>query len=161
MPWNKPYEPSRNQRLDPDLYCQRHQVCFITVRAYQDQLVFTRRDLADLVIAVLREQAAQSACTVFTYCLMPDHMHFLAAPQQDGASVLRFADQFKGKSTNRSWQVGWRGRLWQPRYYDHIVRREESLFKIVEYILHNPVRKGLVARPEDWPWSGQIDPFPL
>jgi REP element-mobilizing transposase RayT len=78
----------------------------------------------------------------------------------DGVSVLRFTDQYKGKATNRSWTAGWRGKLWQPRYYDHIVRAEEDLYRIAEYIVNNPVRKRLTVCPEDWPWSGYLNPLP-
>ena len=92
---------------------------------------------------------------------MPDHLHFLVRPQREGASVLKFTDQFKGKTTNRSWNLGWQGKLWQPRYYDHIVRQDESLRAIAGYILANPVRAGLVDSPDQWDWSGLISPLPL
>jgi putative transposase len=92
---------------------------------------------------------------------MPDHLHFLISPRQEGISVLTFTDQYKGKATNRSWTVGWTGKLWQPRYFDHIVRSEESLIAIAEYIVNNPVRKGLVDRAEDWLWGGYTNPLPL
>jgi putative transposase len=161
MPWNKPYHPSRNQRLTPELYAYANRVYFITIRAYRNQSPFVRTDLNQLMLDVLREEGERQNCAVFTYCLMPDHLHFLSGPRQDGISVLTFTDQYKGKSTNRSWVVGWHGKLWQPRHYDHIVRTDESLVKIAEYILSNPVRKELVARTEDWPWSGHMNPLPL
>jgi putative transposase len=91
---------------------------------------------------------------------MPDHLHFLISPKIDGVSVFKFTDQYKGKTTNRGWAAGWRGKLWQPRYYDHIVRKEEDLYGIAKYILNNAVRRRLVARPEDWPWSGHMNPRP-
>jgi len=64
---------------------------------------------------------------------------------------LTFTHQFKGKATNLSCDFGWQGKLWQPRYYDHIVRSDENLLAIAEYTLANPVRKGLAATPEDLP----------
>ena len=85
----------------------------------------------------------------------------------DGVSVgssgaaLTFTDQYKGKATNASWTAGWYGKLWQPRYFDHVVRTEESLVAIAEYILNNPVRQGLVENPDAWQWSGEMNPLPL
>ena len=76
-------------------------------------------------------------------------------------STLKFTDRYKGKTTNQSWTFGWRGKLWQPRYYDHIVRAEEDLRAIAEYILNNPVRKGLAERAADWPWGGSMEPLPI
>jgi putative transposase len=159
MSWDKPYRPPKNQRLDPELYKDTNRVTFITIRAYQNQSPFIRADLNQLVVDILRLEQERRQCAVFTYCLMPDHLHYLASPQSPGISVLTFTDQFKGKTTNSSWTMGWRGKLWQPRYYDHIVRAEEDLRAIAEYILNNPVRKGLVEQPEDWPWSGQLTLF--
>lgn len=133
----------------------------MTIRAYRNQSPFVRDDLNQLILDTLHSEQKRQQCAVFTYCLMPDHLHFLVSPRHDGTSVLTFTDQFKGKATNGSWAVGWRGKLWQPRYYDHIVRAEEDLRAIAEYILNNPVRKGLVERAKDWRWSGHINLLPL
>jgi putative transposase len=161
MPWNKPYRPPRNQRLDLELYTHANRVCFITICAHMKRSPFVRADLNQLILDVLHEEQEHQNCAVFSYCLMPNHLHFLISPCEDGISVLTFTDRFKGKSTNHSWTVGWRGKLWQPRYYDHIVRAEEDLRAIAEYIVNNPVRKGLVKRAEDWPWDGFMNPLPL
>ncbi len=160
MPWDKPYNPLANQRLRPELYGQINRVYFMTIRAYNDLSPFTVDDLNKLMLDVLREEQERQSCTVFTYCLMPDHLHFLVSPRIEGISVLKFTDRFKGKATNRSWATGWRGKLWQPRYYDHIVRLEEDLYRIATYILNNPVRKKMVESPEDWPWSGNFNQLP-
>ena len=53
--------------------------------------------------------------------------------------------------------MGWTGKLWQPRYYDHIVRSDEKMNAICEYILQNPIRKGLVESIDGWPWCGIIN----
>jgi putative transposase len=92
---------------------------------------------------------------------MPDHLHFLISPNQDGLSVLTFTNQFKGKTTNHSWGLGWQGKLWQPRFYDHIVRSNENLQAIAEYISANPVRQEIVSSPEEWPWSGSFSSLPF
>jgi len=53
--------------------------------------------------------------------------------------------------------LNWKGTLWQPRSYDHAIRKEANFIEIVNYILENPVRKGLVTNASDWRWSGIID----
>ncbi|MBI4670259.1 MAG: transposase [Chloroflexi bacterium] len=133
----------------------------MTIRAYINHVPFCRDDLNDALIDLLREEQERQRCNVYTYCLMPDHLHFLVSPRVDGISALTFTDQYKGKATNTSWKFGCQGKLWQPRYFDHIVRSEESLGAISEYILDNPVRKGLVTKREDWKWSGLMNPLPL
>jgi putative transposase len=96
-------------------------------------------------------------CWVGAYCLMPDHLHFVAGPQEDGACVLTFLARFMGKSTNMSWRHGWSGKLWQKRGHDHVIRLVERMDEVYAYVRDNPVRAGLVEDASDWPWSGIID----
>jgi hypothetical protein len=46
--------------------------------------------------------------------------------------------------------------LWQPGFFDHLLRNTESYGQKWEYVRENPVRAGLVARAEDWPYHGEI-----
>ncbi len=161
MPWNKPYRPPNNKRLDPELYKQANRITFITINAYVHHTPFVTTAMNEMIVDTIREEQERQTCVVFTYCLMPNHLHFLISPKQGGVSVLTFTDQLKGKTTNRSWKYGWRGKLWQPRSYDHVVRENEDLRAIANYILNNPVRKGLVESAGDWRWSGHITPFSL
>jgi putative transposase len=43
--------------------------------------------------------------------------------------------------------------FWQARYFDHNVRNYEGFVAQLRYIHRNPVKRGLCAKPEDWPWS--------
>jgi putative transposase len=159
MPWTKPYHPAGNQRLDPELYQQSNLITFITIHSFQDTNPFIRPDLGRMVIDTLFEEQSRLHCRIFTYCLMPNHLHFLIQPKDEGYSVITFTGQFKSKTINQSWKLGWKGKLWQPRFYDHIVRSDENLSTIAEYISNNPVRKGLVLTPEEWPWKGEMSPL--
>ncbi len=46
--------------------------------------------------------------------------------------------------------LGRKGSFWQGESYDHVVRNTEELARIIEYVLDNPVKAGLVHKPEDW-----------
>ena len=46
--------------------------------------------------------------------------------------------------------------FWQPGFNDHLLRSDESYAQKWEYVYQNPVRAGLVARAEDWPYAGEI-----
>jgi REP element-mobilizing transposase RayT len=153
-----PYIQARNQRLDPVLYESTGQPVFITICAHDKSRPFDDEALADEVVECLLAERKLFGCEVYAYCLMSDHLHMLSCPSIDGKSVLTYVDRFKGKSTRIAWNHGIRGKLWQPRSYDRIVRREDSLLAIAEYILLNPVRQGL---GEDYRWCGLLDPMPL
>jgi hypothetical protein len=48
------------------------------------------------------------------------------------------------------------GQIWQTGFFDHVLRHNESYSQKWEYVRQNPVRKGFVSRPEDWPYRGEI-----
>ena len=121
--------------------------------------MFTRKELNDRVVDVLLNERLRSGCSVLAYCLMPDHLHLVAAPTEVRNSVLTFVACFKSISTRTSWRFGLSGKLWQPRCYDHVIRYEENLVGVCEYILANPARAGLVENPSEYPWCGFVDPI--
>ena len=106
-----PYVPPRNQRLDLELYALAGQVGFFTMRSYGTSTPFTAPALNKAVVDVLLAERLRLAIALYVYCLMPDHLHLLIGPQEDGHSMLTFVDQFKGKSTRVAWGHGCRGKL--------------------------------------------------
>jgi hypothetical protein len=52
--------------------------------------------------------------------------------------------------------VGLRSPLWQPEFFDHIIRSADSYSEKWAYVQANPVRAGLVTTSEAWPYSGEI-----
>ncbi|HEX6096603.1 MAG TPA: hypothetical protein VF432_09785 [Thermoanaerobaculia bacterium] len=89
--------------------------------------------------------------------VMPDHVHALITPGwgTDGLThpLSVILGRVKGGSSREAnLAMGRRGALWQQESFDHQLRRQESLPQKAEYIRQNPVRKGLVQHPEDYPW---------
>ena len=73
--------------------------------------------------------------------LMPDHIHMLANIDANGSTALGdvvFA--FKRFVTRKARAAGFNGRLWQKNYYDHVVRDNEDVLRIMEYMENNPIR---------------------
>jgi len=87
------------------------------------------------------------------YCLMPDHWHAIVLPQE-GSSISDFLMRVKIAAYQRiSKATNLRGGIWQSRFYDHILRTRREFDQTLEYIHRNPVRRGLVETPREWPWS--------
>ena len=150
--------PARNQRLSDDSYQGSPNPIFITIRAEQGSPFLDNRELCLVTIRLLREMRVQYGCWVSAYCLMPDHLHYVAGAETDGSDVRLFTNRFKGRSTNTSWKYGWTGSLWQKRFHDHVVRVGEELDNVEAYVLDNPRRAGLISDPGEWEWSGVFDP---
>jgi REP element-mobilizing transposase RayT len=154
--WQSPKR--RDQRLERSLYEISGQPCFFTIRCYDRSLPFAQPSFASIAQECLLSGRERYDCEIDAYCVMPDHVHVIVTPREDGCSSLVFVDRFKGLTSYRLGKAGWTAKLWQPGYYDHLVTRDESMNRIVEYILHNPVRRGLCADPDAYPWSGIPDP---
>jgi REP element-mobilizing transposase RayT len=82
---------------------------------------------------------------VMAVCIMPDHIHLLLAPISE--NLVDLIGKWKGYTTHLMWKKGYKGKVWQRSFYDHALRKDEDLIKVAEYIVCNPVRKGLV---KDW-----------
>lgn len=84
-------------------------------------------------------------------CVMPDHVHLLIAPSS--GNLIDLIAKWKSYTTHLIWQNGWKGTVWQRSFYDHALRKDEDLIKVAEYIVNNPVRRGLVEDWENYPYS--------
>ena len=87
------------------------------------------------------------------YVLMPDHWHALVGPDIP-LTISRVVQDIKwlaARSLNRRRQL--RGPVWQHQFWDRFIRHEKEFQQRVQYMHLNPMRKGLVPRPEDWRWS--------
>jgi putative transposase len=92
------------------------------------------------------------------YVLMANHVHILVEPL---APLSKITHQIKGATAYRANLVlsRTRQRFWQDESFDHWVRNPAEGEKIRQYIENNPVVAGLVARPQDWPWSSASRPI--
>lgn len=115
----------------------------VVVRARGDTTPFWNKVVAETTIATIIGFANASSVFIATYCLMPDHLHLLLSPGGSGLKLGDIVGRMKGITTRRSWDAGWTGTLWQPGFYDHILRKNEDITEIARYIYENPDRKGL------------------
>ena len=86
------------------------------------------------------------------YVVMANHVHLLAVPRVPPSRLLQSLKGFTSREANKL--LGRTGQpFWQRESYDHWVRDATEAARIVSYIENNPVKAGLVARPQDYPWS--------
>jgi putative transposase len=84
---------------------------------------------------------------------MPDHLHLLCEGCSDDCDLVRFIEGFKQR-TAYEFSKQHHSRLWQKRYYDHVLRPNEAVEDVACYIWWNPVRKELCRDPSTYPFSG-------
>ena len=123
---------------------------FITFSCFHRFPLLEAAGARETVEAVLEQTRARHPARIYAYVLMPEHVHLLVnePPQMLLAQFLKAVKQVTSRRLR-----GPREKFWQDRYYDSNVRGEMARSEVIRYIHRNPVARGLVAKPEDWPWS--------
>lgn len=122
-------------------------------RGNNRQAVFTATADYQQFLELLHDNARKFEVAVHAYVLMPNHFHLLATPQTAtglpqmmqavGRSYVRYFNDLYGRS----------GTLWDGRYRSTLLQAERYLLACMVYSDLNPQRVGLVAAPQDYPWS--------
>jgi REP element-mobilizing transposase RayT len=170
LPHERPQR--KNHRLTPAVYAATEYAYYFTVCARHQGAPFRNPQLADTVIDSLLWTKNRYRWLLFCYCLMPDHLHFVCRlTEQDvkeinaGArgvqpeGVLEHLGRFKSYTTSQSWKLGISGKLWQKSSYDRVLDLDRPFVEVIEYVLNNPVRKGLVSDWQEWPYPRIVEPW--
>ncbi len=147
MPTNR-----RIARLAPGNYlgCQTY---FITICCDHRVPHLLAKTTAQRVLHLLLECAASHSFRLHAFCLMPDHLHVLAAGAHSRCDLSEFIRLFKQR-TAFEFRKSHRRRLWEMSYHDHVLRPADSIEDVACYIWGNPVRKRLCTHPHEFPYSG-------
>ena len=104
---------------------------FVTVVCNQRNNYFEKTEIiSDLLTDTVNK--IQGACLDY-YVIMPNHVHFILILQNSNIGLGEIVRRFKAK-VSHSYGLN----VWQPNYYEHIIRSENALNKIREYIQNNP-----------------------
>jgi len=108
------------------------------------------------LLDLLEENAKKFDVAVHAYVLMSNHFHLLATPQTGGGLTKMM--QALGRSYVRYFNDTQKrsGTLWEGRFKSTLIQTERYLLACMAYIDLNPVRAGLVAQPQDYPWSSHL-----
>jgi putative transposase len=126
---------------------------FVTASTWEKQCLLQSDRMAKLFVDVLFHYQNQSKYRLHEFVVMPNHFHVLLTPLFP--VTLEKAVQFiKGGFSYRARkELRFTGEIWQTSFYDHRVRDEREHAGFRHYIHMNPVRRGLVANPEEFPYS--------
>jgi putative transposase len=126
---------------------------FVTASAFEKQCLLQSERMARLLIEVICHYYKLDKYHLHEFVVMPDHVHLLITPISP--VTLEKALQFVkgGFSYRAKKEFGFNGDIWQTSFYDRRVRDASEYARFRHYIHMNPVRKGLVALPEEFPYS--------
>ena len=144
--------PTRKRiRLAPTVY-QGVRAFSVTVSTAHRQNLFSDGRAVTLCLSALKKASTREEMEMIAYCFMPDHLHLLLEGKE-GSNLIAFMKAFKQTSGYR-YRRAFHETLWQKGYYDHVLRKEEDVRSVAEYIFHNPTRAGLVNSPSEYPFLG-------
>jgi REP element-mobilizing transposase RayT len=139
-------------RLDRSNYCVPGQAWLITTVCHDRQPVFADDDMANLTEVAIKFTCAKAGADLLLYSVMPDHVHAIIATEE--VDLITIMQRFKSYTAHQWKKRSGQSRLWQPSFHDHGIRRTEKIDQMVEYVLSNPVRAGLVDDWSKYRWIG-------
>lgn len=118
-------------------------------------------EIADIVREALHFRDG-SQYNLHAYTIMPNHVHLVFDTNSTCDDSMKGISQYPVSAIleNLKWytalkanqQLNRRGTFWQQESYDHVIRNQEEFNRIVRYVINNPVKAGLVAKWEDYPY---------
>jgi putative transposase len=143
---------------------------FVTFACHKGYPLFTNPDIAQLFIDHLSALRSNQNIKIFAYVLMPEHVHLVLLPPEN-VKLGILIGQMKGRFARDVVQL-WEQQgatvpkqlcnvehgtrkhiIWKRRCHDHNCRNIEAVKTRIEYCHYNPVRRGLVKKPDAWKWS--------
>jgi putative transposase len=131
-------------------YQQARDLHFITFSCYRRQPLLASAHAKRLFELALERGRRQYGLYVVGYVIMPEHVHLLVS-EPERATLARALQALKQSVARRL--IGGGTHFWQARYYDFNIWTKRKRIEKLRYMHRNPVKRGLVERPEDWAWS--------
>jgi putative transposase len=150
---------------------------YLTASTYRRARVFDSPRFRSHFVKTLDELRTRLGFKIFGWVLMPEHFHLLIWPSES-ADPSRIVQSLKERTAiyilknlrdhqGHTWcrkmlgrltlpstvQLHGPGRVWQRRFYDLNVWSEKKRREKITYMHNNPVKRGLVSSPDQWPWS--------
>ena len=139
--------------LPPRDILGRPTIVFVTVCTARRKPILARVDAVATIVDAWRRA---EAWRIGRYVIMPDHVHFFCSPFARDVPLQAWVAYWKS-ITSRSWPHRREQPVWQRHFWDWQLRVGESYLGKWEYVKQNPVRGGLVDRPEAWPFAGELN----
>ncbi len=147
-----------SQQLRKGRHSQKGAFYFVTTSCYKQQRIFDSKERCAVVFESLDWLTRNDYIELHFCIIMPDHVHLVFQLTGDKTlpDVMKSMKQFTSHRIRERMDL--KTHVWQEQYYDHCVTSEKSLLKIIRYCWLNPVRKGLVENPQDYPfWKSKYE----
>jgi putative transposase len=126
----------------------------VVQRGHNRKAVFVTDKDRISCLDTLRELREDLELKVYGYCLMTNHVHLIIDPGRDAANLSLLMKRLAGRHTRRINRLERKtGTSWEGRFKCSPIESDRYLLACTRYVDLNPVRAGMVAKPEHYPWS--------
>lgn len=138
---------------------------YLTSSCYQRRPFLTPQRRT-LLLEIFESVRIRYNFVVVGYVVMPEHFHLMISEPAQGtpSTAMQVLKQRFGRQVMEEWRgrtdlsltesdALTEGQFWMPRFYDFPVWTKAKRIEKLRYMHRNPVKRGLVAAPQDWPWS--------
>jgi len=138
--------------LTPLEFANQTTVIFITMCVEKRRPLLARAEIVALLSDCWRQA---DHWLVGRWVVMPDHLHLFCAPATALAMPVVSWVRFWRSQVTRRWPYPEEKPIWQRDFFDRRLRSGESYQQKWLYLWENPIKAGIVSKPEDWPYQGE------
>lgn len=130
---------------------------FVTFNTWQRRSLLANDTVHHAFLAYVEKNRIRGFA-VGRYVIMPDHIHLFVRVgiEQQLTQYIRLMKQTLTKQIREEDRME---RVWQPGFFDHVMRSSESYSEKWMYVRMNPVRADLTTHPDEWKYQGEIQPI--
>jgi putative transposase len=141
----------RPPRLDSRVYFRKY--CYhVRVSTWNRERHFENAATTNWALRHFLQQSEPFQFALLAYCFMPDHVHSLLESQSEANSLVGLIGRWK-QATGYEFKRQTGVRLWQPSFFDRVLREADSSEAVAAYILGNPIRAGITSTVGAYPYA--------
>jgi REP element-mobilizing transposase RayT len=127
-------------------------VYHVTTHGDGDMMIFEGSSEKWRLLDLLADTAKKLDWAMYAWCVMGNHYHFLLKTPEDNLSEgMHHINMMYGEWYNNARER--HGHVFQDRFFSILITQDSHLLEASRYVVLNPLRAGLVAAPQEWPWS--------
>jgi REP element-mobilizing transposase RayT len=146
--------PERLRRLE-QVY-ERHPIYFVTACTFRRRALLANDEVHAAFLA-FTHAAAPRGVWGGRYVVMPDHFHLFVVLDDSRVRLSGWMKSLKNSLSKTVRSAGFEAPHWQKGFFDPVLRGSESYSQKWLYVRENPVRAGLVAEADSWPFAGEVN----
>jgi putative transposase len=145
---------ARTRRVSPD-----NGIHHVLNRGNRKERIFHNSGDYSRFLNLVADALERTPLRLLAFCVMPNHFHMVVRAESGAAlpAYMEWLTSTHVRQHHRQYHTTGQGHIYQERYKNFLIQRDEHLYTVLRYVEANALRAGLVDRAEDWRWSSAAD----